>query len=1059
MPLPLLPTKKVWNPFPDNGLQIMDPVDFKGRLYTIENINASGIPDILAYPFVFSRTLDEEDSDAYRQFSILIKGIFLGIIRPEEFKLNELGRLGDIIKIFHKDMEAFVALKWHGNFIGGIYYESIVFPAIELGKQDKPDESINYFEDIDNENKEKESALGPDEVKGNFRRWVINITAGRGNTIWARCLWNITNNEWRIRDNYIPTELVDVVELVDVGVSKDENSRNIVQIPLSSYMGHIITCNHNNQSISLSDEDITLSLGAGKMIVCSEQSTSGCMGCNMEGRGPRIDEAGFFERSRGEFIIWEDASRETLPRGCTNIEYFPTSKSQQRESVTKNPDYAILTFGRLKIKIEGRVVNKNDILCQGIVRFNDKMMPNLPIKSEYLDCIDEDTNSIERGPAYTIKLKGKRKLEIEYSKDDILEGGEASILLFPSFNHPGWKVNYIFFYWPKIEETQPNLKITPLNTSVKEVNYNEGNRDAAFTIKYNILDDLSEGLDSLEGIKTNQKITHIEILENRESKGIYFVRQNQLSRGEDEGGGVKLSLDFGTSNSIFAYEDARDSYKVLELKDMTIDILDNTGLDRKMILDNGWWLPSYIPKDKKALSSIPSELLFRQARDISMSNLDNPILKYTIPNPNYVPKDEKNMSQCVILDFKWMSQAPFNTPARNQKVKTKYLEILLHMALATIKDMGYDSVDFTATYPLAFGHSKYEEYKDLLTGDIIPSANRQTGMTINFISNSNNTLNIEFISESRAGRASFSTGGYQIVVDIGGGTTDISLNKGDEILVIDSIEYGGNKFVQALSKEKNLVTAALDISDEEGASILDIEIGINRRIRSEGGFLKGILNHISNTDRHTRKRINDKLEFFFNGILEYIKILITKYEIKDNVTLYPIGNAWKFMEANINNVGLQKYVGEYFDNQLKINSGALVSGKRVVAEGALRIPRFTHPDLHKPVMTVVGCDGIQIGAEYIDKNAEIPYCLQTDDHDGVDGPKASTEKFIENYQRNPKNNVALTDISEEFNTVIQNALHPARESGFNDDPENPKWYLTKSPFGLFLEKIVPKYYL
>jgi len=1056
MPLPLLPKierpREDWSPFEDNGLQKIDPIDFKNRLYNIENINASGIPDILAYPFTFSKNLENDNSDTYEQFSILIRGIFLGIIRPVVFKLEELGRLGDIIKCFHKDIDAFIALKWHDKhhdkYIGGIYHESIVFSAIEPGNKNKPDEIKNDFKEIDKENNDKEGYLGKDEVRGNFRRWVKNITAKNGDATWASYLWKITKNEWNIHENKVPSELVNVVTIVNASVSR--NDQNIVQIPLSCYLGHTIMCNHNDQPVSLSNENTTLSLGAGKMIMCNE-SIPGCTGCEMVGRGPRIDEAGFFERSRGKYIIWEDTEREKMPGGCTHIEYH---KSESQHSL----EYAILTFGKLKIKIEGRVVNKNDILCRNIVRFNSEMLPDLPIKSEYLDCVDEDTNNMERGPAYSIRLKGNRKLEMEYSSDDILEAGEASILLFPSFKHPGWKANYILFYWPKIDETKPNLKITPLNTGDKEVIYNEDNRDAAFTIKYSVINQLAEGLDSLQGIKTNQKITHIEILENSESKGIYFSRQNQLFN--DGGGKVRLSLDFGTSNSIFAYHDARASYKVLELKDMTTDILDNTGLDRRLVLNGGWWLPSFIPEndeDYKVLTSIPSELLFRKSRDIDVDSLKTPISKYTIPHPSYKRLD-KDCSKCVILDFKWMSPPPFETPTKNKEVKTKYLEMLMHMALATIYDMGYNSIDFTTTYPLAFGYNKYKEYKELLQGEIIPSVSRETGMTVNFPVNTYDDT-IEFVSESSAARARFSTADHQIVVDIGGGTTDISLSKDGNLLVIDSIEYGGNHFVAALAKESNLISSALKISDDLKLNELELQIMINRVIRSEDGFKKAILDNIDNTDTGKIERINCKLEFFINGILEYIKILVTKYNIKGKATLYPVGNAWKFMEASTNNIGLEEYIKDYLGKEFEVNMGAYESGKQVVAEGALQNTRFRHPDLHLPVKTIAGCDGIQIGAEYIDKNAEIPYYLSMDDQDSAKPPNASTKTFIDNYQRKPIGSVGLSTIFEEFNTEIENALYLSGESDFNKDPSKSKWCLRKSPFVIFLEKIIPKYYL
>jgi hypothetical protein len=55
--------------------------------------------------------------------------------------------------------------------------------------------------------------------------------------------------------------------------------------------------------------------------------------------------------------------------------------------------------------------------------------------------------------------------------------------------------------------------------------------------------------------------------------------------------------------------------------------------------------------------------------------------------------------------------------------------------------------------------------------------------------------------------------------------------------------------------------------------------------------------------------------------------------------------------------------------------------------------------------------------------------------------------------------VGLSTIFEEFNTEIENALYLSGESDFNKDPSKSKWCLRKSPFVIFLEKIIPKYYL
>ena len=1018
MSKPLLPVidpdKYPWTQFNEEGLQIIEPDEFINRLYKIENINSSSVPDILAHPYVFNSKLKRKDISSLEQFSIIIKGIFLGIIKPEIIKWDELGCLGDIMQHCYPEMEYFVALKWNGKLIGGIYPESLVFPGIEM---------LDDLIEINKENQRQEKEFGSDTL-GYFRRWVESVAEGKGSSIWAQRLWDMTNQGGTWDATHINMELIEPlgnksIELIEVKVSG--NNENVV-IPLVSYMGHIIECNQTKTPVRLSDINIKLSLGNGREIVCDGQIMNAvCNNCPKKGHGPTIEEAGFFERSNGVYVIWKGFEQGTLPKGCTRIEYFS--------------NHAILTFGKLKIQINGKVVSKDDICCRNVIKFNDRKIPDLPIKSEYLDCIEMDVDKIESGPVYNIRLKGERILKRNYDNENIIDGERAIILLFPSFYCQRWDVNYVFFRSMSAKLKNKTLVIP-------------------FKVEDNEVINLSEtkGLTHLNGMKTNQTITHFEIKVNNEQMGIYIVRRKILPPARS--GSVKLSLDFGTSNTILAYEsgEVEDPYKVLELKDMTIDILKHDKVNKGEIRNNTWWLPTYTPHEEEMLSSIPSELIFRDHSDVFVENLDKSISKYTIPNPYYQREGAFNN---VTLNFKWRSSPPFTTEDDSRRVKSAYLKIVMHLALAVIRDMGYNNINFTATYPLAFGYDKYESYKTLLLKDTIPSVAKDTNMSIDFMANADGGR-IELISESHSGKARFSSPGYQIVVDIGGGTTDIALSKDNSTLAVDSIRYGGNIFVRLLANN-NLIAGA--VPTDQCSDNRDIEILLNKEIRSKG-FRKGVMDRFDDTDRQRKEIIIQKLKFYYNGILEYIKILIEKHEINTNITLYPVGNAWRFMDAIPDCGGITNYIPEHFEKyniKISVNPEAYHMGKKAVAVGALQLNKFEHPNLLKPVKTVAGCDEIEIGNDYIGKYEEIPYCLNLDDCNSTEPPTVSTVKFIKKYNRKPKKGKEIVTICEVFNNEIaENALFFEQESHFH---QTPKWWLRKSLFGIFLEKIIPEFYL
>src|SRR4030067_191222 len=114
MPQVLLTEKNAWPVFHKFGLVPVNTQDFEGRLYSFENIRSTGIPCLFAHPFVFSNKLQRDQSGIsleFKQFSTLIRGIFLGVIDVETISIPNLDRLGAVAQGFEPRINNLSVLK------------------------------------------------------------------------------------------------------------------------------------------------------------------------------------------------------------------------------------------------------------------------------------------------------------------------------------------------------------------------------------------------------------------------------------------------------------------------------------------------------------------------------------------------------------------------------------------------------------------------------------------------------------------------------------------------------------------------------------------------------------------------------------------------------------------------------------------------------------------------------------------------------------------------------------------------------------------------------------
>ena len=1049
---PLLLGKK-WPIGKDVGLQAINRGDFNGRLYSLSKVNSFGVPSFFAHPFAFSKKLENGDATAFELFSILIKGIFLGVVKLKS--IDNVGLLGDAAKNFKEGggSDSFIMLYYEGIPIGGLYPESLVFPAILLDRYFKlskikeegltPEEKDelnslkNHWEQVlrrlQQKIDEEERKFGKDILAYSFKEWadqrdkeIVGDTQNPNRPVWLNKILNVADN-WT-KDYKKPADIGYHLKILPSDKTKVIDLNNeITQIPLVRFVQNPIVCITDVGQINLTEKEEVLRLGPGKKILCTVSTTSNgflCPDCPKNGEGPIIEEKGFFERSPGQYIIW-NIPDIPLPSGCTGIEY-----------ITGVTGGAILKFGRLKVEVRGKVLTKDDILCKRVIRFENVKIPDLPVKLDYVDCVSavSPTDS-----TYQIKLKGVDR-RIPHTPE-FIQGDEASILLWPSFTADDWKVNYFFFHGSKgFNDLKPFLRLRLKSGSITE----------PF-----IPPDVKVGMG---GCKTDSPITHVEVLRetNGERENVGIFKDTRIP-APGKTTVYDLSLDFGTSNTSLAIE--HNGIRELEIKDETIDLLDK-HYDKNLIHKNSWWLPTYIPPEVSILKSIPSELIFRDKFMRSPESLPDPLAKYTIPHPLFF---RIGAEAHITTNFKWEAYKPFR--GREEDTVKAYLKTVMLMALAFLrKDYLASGVNLIATYPLAFGSKKRDNYREWLE-TILSELGGETGMTVEFKTTHTAKSRRDLVAESDAGIARSAPTGAAFVVDIGGGTTDIALTLlGRKFLAVDSIKYAGNVYINYLATklfpdmlEKE--SACRNIRDEV-EKIQCREIYLQRQIRNKG-IGNGVFEKYR--DKPSRDTAQLVLAKFFDGLFEYLCRILHANKLTDNVTLYPIGNGWMLLEGlGIDNI--RTHLKNKFRERgitLDVTISQTFTMKGAVATGALEavrnsdyIPHYIPRNLdeveksYESVGSIVG-GKVKIkwsdGEVLTEPNHHVPYKMPTDNRDVIE---FDTMEFIDSLPFSPKD-TPKKEVADRLNRACRDYL----------GTHEGKLSLTRSIFTAFLEEVYREYYL
>ena len=669
------------------------------------------------------------------------------------------------------------------------------------------------------------------------------------------------------------------------------------------------------------------------------------------------------------------------------------------------------------VAIPLRSVTKN-IFCEKIIKFKNRRMPDLPVKSEFLDLLGP-VNIVEE--QYQLNLSGWQG-QIAWTPQNVLNVDAASILLWPNFKAAGWNINYsLFFPSPIFLGNKPSLDL---------FNFNGENKTSLAKLK--------EEPGTVAGCSTNQEITHMEVRCENEPVGIFLDGRPQI---DPAAGNLRVSLDFGTTHTCLGIWDG-NQHKNLVLQDLTVDILGMHYFDeieyKKM---------PFLPTFGGDCKVLPSELVF-MPEYMHPKYLAGFIKYFILPDMACAIR-----IPTTVYEFKWHAHGKFSGH-QGDLVKT-YLKIVMQMALANLrKQHNTQSVDIVATYPLAFDKTRHTNYKNWLS-ELIGGLIQETGMGIQLAVTTVENRK-ELIGESYAGKALFIVPppAAELVVDVGGGTTDIALLVGNDILALDSVKYGGEVFLRYLAMRDLFPQVRKEeIQFLNGARDA---LALQKAIRITGS-IRGIFDEYPDDER---SKVEAALGRFFDGLLEYLKVLLVCNNLQKNIFLYPMGNGWRFIEGMSHVSNIRSFIEEWFsrrniqltanvsDTISRLKEGLVIGANEIVLQNVYDPP----PDfIDNPVRSRVGAKAAIVwnsGRREFQPSDPVPY-------GGLgftfqNNPRFDTKDFIQSLPFEKPKGISVEIIAQRLNAFCMKEMMGLTGGGLS---------LVRSIYAKFLEEIYPIYYL
>lgn len=577
----------------------------------------------------------------------------------------------------------------------------------------------------------------------------------------------------------------------------------------------------------------------------------------------------FFDEQSNQYVIWEDDPEDDkalrLPPNAVRLVV--------ERGVADRPGRARFLIHRAEIEVEGRVMRRQEVLLRQLLEMpGDADFELLPVSAECAHFIASDGElGLRRDPnnssSWQVRLRGWEPFDwrVEPTVDEDLNAPDnVTLLLWPGFEDPAWTAETVVYFVSFVQGDPPQLRC-----------YWRDQRGALHS-KVVTGTDIEHSV-----IHTQGRIEYIEWQSPAgRPLGLFSPRRKALEPGQWNE--AIVALDFGTSHTTLAWSpmDRPNPQKIgLDHETTPLELLSPAELaDKESVAEKISLLPFW-PKHRDVRWLVPSELVFFSDSDY-----------WTVPHESIAPSHFRHVRR----DFKWHDQKGI--------FRTRYLNMVLRMALANLRSMGIRSIELRATYPLAFEPHHLQSYHNLLE-KILSQLQGETGIDIRPTGYANESISgLEACVRKR--------GNLHCVVDFGGGTTDLAvriLNQTEGFtkpLYVDSVRLAGRDILDSFLADPELKTAVLadagmgSISDSRQADDVARQI-LLRGLRASGTQVPEFWNLVAGKRSEAAELFSARNRALFDGVLAYIVQLLhyaceqlKSRGITPKIDVFLLGQGW-----------------------------------------------------------------------------------------------------------------------------------------------------------------------
>jgi len=349
-----------------------------------------------------------------------------------------------------------------------------------------------------------------------------------------------------------------------------------------------------------------------------------------------------------------------------------------------------------------------------------------------------------------------------YPEESIRRDVGPQLVLWPSFRHDAWR-EYALFRIDRMAGTAQGLEVQGWRAQEPLAGTGVERRSSSVGVQtFSAAPEVLEFRDTASGFGARA-----------EPLGVVLPCYRAAAAANE--GRWFVGVDFGTSNTMLAVREADQPLaRVFEDADVLLP-LTRPSADAERFL-NSYFFPGAVAP--QAFGTAIHHLRNLPTLDIDQEPL---ALRTNVPFDGRVENDGDNR---VVGNLKWSTEreSHFLTAAFLRHLTATVLTSALRRGVAP------DRVHFTYSYPRAFQKSQTQNLADLWRTVVAGFAARGlAGVTVTPGPDESRAVLRHFFAANLIGEA----GDADVVVDVGGGTTDIAAYGGGRTLILDSLHLGG----------------------------------------------------------------------------------------------------------------------------------------------------------------------------------------------------------------------------------------------------------------------------